>query len=561
MTERDGRSPRRIIDKQAGSRVARLLASAARPVDAPAGARERIFARVQNALGPQAHLASTGARSFPVQPVAGGRRHARAWLLASLAAGCAAVVVIAGIKGKPAHEAALAELASAGGEVQASGPAGAPAAARVGALFRDGSTVRTAPSGRAELRFADLQARLGEKTAVTLRRDAAAGGVELALAEGEVMLAVERRAPVRSVVISVRGYRVAVVGTVFSVRAPPDGTVEVTVREGAVRVSGPDSHRRLPLLRVLRAGETWTSGARGASAAETEPPPAMAPRAAAQALRSDRSAATAPARADRARRHDGVALSGPHAPDRQAVAPAAAPAPPLAPSLPLLSPLAPPAPAPPAVTVSAAPQPAPTMRPPAAPEPSRYDIASALATAGRHAEAAQAFADMARTGAAQADLALYQAGRLLLRQLRDPARAAAAFRDYQRRYPHGALRPEVDLFLVETLLEASRLDEAGLEIERFLAFHSASERREEVRLLRAHVTREKGDCRRAAADYDALSIDAGRVGDEALYFSAYCRGKVGDRAGARRRLTDYLARFPAGRYRGDAVRALGDSPD
>jgi TolA-binding protein len=222
-----------------------------------------------------------------------------------------------------------------------------------------------------------------------------------------------------------------------------------------------------------------------------------------------------------------------------------------------VAPAAAPAPEPPRPTSAA---PVVAVPPPQAPAPSEqslYDEAQALATGGRYAEAAQSFDRLARAGGPRAELALYERGRLLLNHLGDPAQARAVFLEQRRRFPRGSLRPDVDLFLVESLLASSRLDEAAREIEAFLALHPRSERADEVRLLRAHIAREKGDCRRARRDYDPLATRADRVGEQASYFSAYCLRELGDLAGARRRLLEYLERFPRGAHRANVERALG----
>ncbi|MBI3183061.1 MAG: tetratricopeptide repeat protein [Myxococcales bacterium] len=186
-----------------------------------------------------------------------------------------------------------------------------------------------------------------------------------------------------------------------------------------------------------------------------------------------------------------------------------------------------------------------------------YQLATALTRRGRYGEAVRLYESLARGGGRHAELSAYEVGRLKKRYLGDRAGAVAAFADYRARFPRGALRPEVDLSLIEAHLEAGSFSAALAEMDSFLATHPSSERRGEVLLLRANVLRERGEHERALADYLELVEVPGTLGDDASYFAASCERATGRLEAARARLEHYLSRYPTGRHRLEAERNLG----
>jgi TolA-binding protein len=512
--------------------MARLLASAARPVVVPLGARQRV-------------LAGAVARRERAR-----RRALRTWRLAGAGAVVVgAVLIVWFVAGRASIPEPLARVAASHGEVQVEQPGRGLARAQPGAQVVDGARLTTSAGGHAQLRFADLELRLGPATGTTVRRRGP-GGVSIQLEHGEVGLVVSRRPPERPVAVSAGGYSVTVIGTVFGVKSSADGIVEVTVAEGVVRVAGRGVER------LVRAGEAWASRL-AAARTSLAPPPWLAPPDRETAAPPPRSADAGggnpgrekhpqPARRRAERqfpRRLATTAARPPQPARAsprtavAVVPALEEAPPVA---------------------AAAPPAAPARgRHPAAQPAARYEEAMALAASGRHADAAAVFGRVAAGGGAQADLALYQRGLILLRALGDAAGARRAFLDHRRRFPESSLAPDVDLWLIETSLSAREPAAAAGEIEAFLARHPASERRDEVVLLRADLARDAGDCARAERDYQALARGTGRAAQEALHSSAYCRRRLGDETGARERLREYLRRFPAGRHRRDVEQAFG----
>ncbi len=557
--ERDGRGPRRMVEQRSGSEAARLIASVARPVAVPPGARQRV--------------------------IAGGlsrwQEGRRGWHLVAVAGAAAALFVWWAVRGSGTAE-PLARIASSDGELRIEARGQSAAAAGAGAAVGDGARVATGARGGAVVRFADLELRLGRATGAKLSRRGS-GGVAIQLERGEVALTVRRRPPDRPVVVGAAGYSVVVVGTVFAVRATADGAVDVTVTEGRVRVTGPGVER------LVGPGQVWSS--RASAAVPDSPSPgvstAVAPVASAPIAPAPIASAASPpitptasprshsqqhakrlaiAREKRARHLPARRLAA--APPPSLPLPAARPSPSRspAPPVPPPSPIPPPAPTPAAPVAASAPptevSPAPAAAPPASPDPPApagrdpYREAQALASRGRYAQAAASFARLSAEGP-RAELALYERGLLLLKKLDEPEKARRVFLEHRRRFPESGLGPEVDLSLIEAALRARALTDAAREIDAFVARYPANERRDELRLLRANLARDGGDCARAEREYGALAGGTGPLAEEALHASAYCRRQLGDPAGARARLREYLRRFPSGRHRGDVEQALG----
>ena len=613
--------PRRLLEGGGDPQLARVLAAAARPLQAPRALRERVLAGPLNARG-------------------GGAWRA-AFAVVALGAGAAAALAVLTVRSRGGEDSGpptLAEVVavSGAGHLVRGDTALVPLTA--GARIGDGGTVwsRDEPLSIA---LPSLKVKLAAGSGASFR-GRAAGGLDIGLVRGEIALDVDPRAPDQPLVVTARGYQVRVVGTIFSVRAPAaGGPVEVSVTEGLVHVRGPATDRH------LRPGDRWSSApvaatetaaaARaGAGAAEATATPASAE------APARRSTARAPALRPAGSRHRGpgkpggrgrvasaratsapgelpAAIAGSADPSAATTGPAdlsvPAPAPAGATGATAAPMASPSAPSPSAGTSSAAPSvlpsgaspsaapiasssaaivpgtgpasgssaavapagvaPAPPSTPLLAPSPpsppppsegegeqARYQAAQALAAGGRYEEAAEALGRLAAGGGNRAELALFDRGKLLLRHLRAPEQAAEVFADHRRRFPRGSLRPDVDLSLVEALLAGGQLERAAQQIEHFLAAHPDSERRDEVRLMRAHLARERGDWRRARDDYDRLSTARGPTAEEALYFAAYCRRRLGDMAGARQTLERYLAGFPQGRYARAAREALGAAP-
>ena len=163
-----------------------------------------------------------------------------------------------------------------------------------------------------------------------------------------------------------------------------------------------------------------------------------------------------------------------------------------------------------------------------------------------------------RTGPV-AENAMYEIGGVYHDQLKQPAKAVAAWDRYRTRYPNGLLRAEADLSVIDTL---ATLDDGTRTLTEALAFlkrYPHSERRAEIARVVGDLYRGRGNCR-AALDFYRV-IQGGKVtseeADDAAFGQAACLYSLRD-AGADGALRAYVARSPRGRHASDAARLLGD---
>ncbi len=420
----------------------------------------------------------------------GGAARAGAWALGGLAGTVAVAVAIMVLTQAPAP------------------PTTPPAiviATAAGHAVLNGATLEPAPDRPTLVRFRkSASARLSGGGKATF--SSKGGGDTVQLHAGAVDVEVtpgvyEGGAPFA---VEAGGYQVRVVGTVFEVDVDSAGIVEVSVDRGAVEVSGP-----LQAAVRVRAGSCWTSAVRtvrpcaGTTEAAPEPPP-TAPEPAAPATGEPK-----------------------HAPRRSRPGSKAAPGP------------------------TRAPDPA---RAPTTQAPSPFDEVDQLQRAGLFADAAVRLRSLSQAGGGVADEALYELARLQSRQLGQPSAAMASLKQYQRRFPSGALRPEVDLELVQVSVSRGLLDQALAASSAYLNAYPADRRTDEVRALRGAMLHSAGRHLQAASEYDA--IGGGRFADEAAWRAAVCLQDAGRKAQARERVLSYLERFPAGRFAAQAMAAL-----
>jgi TolA-binding protein len=527
----------------------------------PAAPDDRAVERVWQTVASPTSLARSGAtrRSLVV--------------LACVSSAAAAALLLRLFWGSPSRSPdapSVVEMAVSSGGVFSARPSETWHASQSGEALAESDRVRTEAGGRALVRIRGVAALLlGEESDVGLER--LAHGTALRLSRGALTARVSKRSPDQPFVVQAGRYTVTVVGTLFTVEEGPGEHTAVSVREGVVEVAGEGRVER------VGAGGRWTSNE---------------PETKGRDLTSDAVAKVledglaGPSTVDLAGEFEEAAKGVARAPSTEVTPAKPAPVDP-----PLTAP--PPAPGsaprepsassrarsatPSEQGAAASPQgpqtarevptspepPGPTaMAPPAASGAEAgvdagvdgYARGMALEARGDIDGAARELARAADLDPVHGDLALYSLGRLQQRRVHDAARALATFRRYRERYPRGALLPEVDFEILQ--LEVETRDRAGalLEAARFLADHPLSERAEQVHLLRGNLLRDAGKCGEAVAEY--ADVRANPLADEALYSTAYCQRKLGDRSAAARTLAEYLRRFPQGDHRAEAVRAL-----
>jgi TolA-binding protein len=470
------------------------------------------------------------------------------------------------------------ELAYSAGGVFAATQAKDWHASRTGEALSESDRLRTDDAGRALVRIRTVASVLvGEKSDLEVLR--LSSGTTLRLTQGTLTARVSKRAPGEQFVVEAGHYRVRVVGTLFTVEEGPGDHTAVSVREGVVEVTNMDDGRQVD--RVV-AGARWTSETPAARGEDRTPNDLAtlleadlaagstrdlargfgtltrteAPTNASAANASNESAPAPaspsrdplPERPVREEVHRAASETANRATATRAVSSAAlaVSAAPLPAPMPVPEPSAAVAPAP---AVSASP---PPIANDAGVEP--YARGMELEANGDLDGAARELAKAADRDPLHGDLALYSLGRLQHRRLHDPSSALATFRRYRARYPLGALLPEVDFEVLQLDLETHDRSGALAETARFLASHPGSERTSQVHLLRGNLLRDGGHCPEALSEYAAVREEP--LTGDALYSTAYCERKLGDRAAAAKTLTEYVRRFPHGEHASDAARAL-----
>jgi hypothetical protein len=133
-----------------------------------------------------------------------------------------------------------------------------------------------------------------------------------------------------------------------------------------------------------------------------------------------------------------------------------------------------------------------------------------------------------------------------LRHDKDAAAALRAIDAHLATYPDGLLRADALLLRIEALLATSRRAEARAALDRLSL--ASLPRARELAVVRGELRAEAGRCRDAELDF-ALALDGSdALTERAIVGHADCRSRLGDDAGSRAALADYLRRFPDGRF-------------
>ncbi len=141
-----------------------------------------------------------------------------------------------------------------------------------------------------------------------------------------------------------------------------------------------------------------------------------------------------------------------------------------------------------------------------------------------------------------------------LRHDHDPAGAVALLDGYLRDHPRGVLRTDAELARVDALLQIGDAARALSALDRLPL--DGLPRSRELHVTRGELRADAGRCRDALTDLRPASEGTDALAERALYRQAVCRARIGDVARARAGLESYLARFPKGRFTGEARRAL-----
>jgi tetratricopeptide (TPR) repeat protein len=154
-----------------------------------------------------------------------------------------------------------------------------------------------------------------------------------------------------------------------------------------------------------------------------------------------------------------------------------------------------------------------------------------------------------------------------IRKLRVDGDATAALSLLDQRgarLTDSALSPEASAVRIEALLKLGRVDAALSDLERLPL--DAVPRRDEWHVVRGELRAQAGRWSSAEADFTAVLSGRlrgadGDLAERALWGRAAARSHQGNLAGARTDSSEYLRRFPSGRFANQASQALlGASP-
>lgn len=158
-------------------------------------------------------------------------------------------------------------------------------------------------------------------------------------------------------------------------------------------------------------------------------------------------------------------------------------------------------------------------------------------------QAATCYEQLSRGDRLQAEVALLELARLRAERLGDARGALGTLEEHRRRFPHGALRGEVDLAIVRALVRLGQTSEALSQSATLLAKPWGRAVASELHFTRGRLYEERlGDCARAVSEYVALLGERGAAAEEAELRRARCLAQLGRREDARQALERYLKR-------------------
>ncbi len=154
--------------------------------------------------------------------------------------------------------------------------------------------------------------------------------------------------------------------------------------------------------------------------------------------------------------------------------------------------------------------------------------------------------------------ALFALGALRHDALGSTRAAIEAWQDYVRRFPRGALVGEAHAALFEAFIAIERPSDGIAHVEAALPLIAAGPRRRALRLAAAELLHlDLDEARRAVEHYRLLLDGRDARGERASFLIASAYQHSGANEEARAALETYLARYPHGRYRAQALEALG----
>lgn len=161
--------------------------------------------------------------------------------------------------------------------------------------------------------------------------------------------------------------------------------------------------------------------------------------------------------------------------------------------------------------------------------------------------------EVAHGSGSEAEQAQFLLAQTLGRDLRDPVRAASAYAESERRFPHGIFAEESAFRRGEALLAAGDTA-AGIEaLERYLRQYPSAPHADDAHLYIASARRDRlGDCAGAVPHLRAVADGRGPRAELALIGAARCLRTLGRADEARATYGKYLAVEPHGRYADEA---------